>query len=106
LLFTPPYCPDLQPIELFWAYGKNYVAHNFIQGRLLPDVHQMLIEGLYGMGETATNKVVGKMVNRSNEFVNNDDEEESDEEDTDSDDEDLEGDDEDIEKDGDEDDRE
>ena len=24
VLFTPPYCPDLQPIELFWACGKNH----------------------------------------------------------------------------------
>ena len=24
VLFTPPYCPDLQPIELFWAAGKNH----------------------------------------------------------------------------------
>ena len=23
VLFTPPYCPDLQPIELFWAAGKT-----------------------------------------------------------------------------------
>ncbi|CAN0085238.1 unnamed protein product, partial [Sphacelaria rigidula] len=22
LIFTPPYCPTLQPIELFWAHGK------------------------------------------------------------------------------------
>ena len=24
VLFTPPYTPDVQPIELFWAAGKNY----------------------------------------------------------------------------------
>lgn len=23
-IFTPPYCPDLQPIEEFWGAGKNY----------------------------------------------------------------------------------
>ena len=26
VLWTPPYCPELQPIELFWASGKNHVA--------------------------------------------------------------------------------
>ena len=24
MLFTPPYCADLQPIELWWAAGKNW----------------------------------------------------------------------------------
>ena len=28
VLFTPPYCPDLQPIELFWAAGKNWAREN------------------------------------------------------------------------------
>ena len=26
VLWTPPYCPDLQPIELFWAAGRNHAA--------------------------------------------------------------------------------
>ena len=26
VLWTPPYCPELQPIELFWAARKNHVA--------------------------------------------------------------------------------
>ena len=25
-LWTPPYCPWLQPIETFWAHGKNHAA--------------------------------------------------------------------------------
>jgi transposase len=29
VLWTPPYCPDLQPIELFWAAGKNHVRLMF-----------------------------------------------------------------------------
>ena len=29
VLFTPPYCADLQPIELWWAAGKNWArAHH------------------------------------------------------------------------------
>jgi hypothetical protein len=26
LIFTPPYCPEVQPIELLWAKIKRYVA--------------------------------------------------------------------------------
>ena len=28
-IFTPPYSPKLQPIELFWAHAKNYVGANY-----------------------------------------------------------------------------
>ncbi|CAM9966685.1 unnamed protein product, partial [Ectocarpus sp. 8 AP-2014] len=70
LLFTPPYCPALQPIELFWAYGKNYVAANYLLKGKLPDVHALLLEGFYGMGEEKTNETVGKMVSKSLAFVN------------------------------------
>ena len=27
IFFTPPYHPELQPIELVWAFGKNKIAH-------------------------------------------------------------------------------
>ena len=26
ILWTPPYCPELQPIKFFWAVRKNHVA--------------------------------------------------------------------------------
>ena len=29
VIWTPPYCPELQPIELFWAAGKNYVVMQY-----------------------------------------------------------------------------
>ena len=28
VLFTPPYHPELQPIELIWGAGKNKIAQN------------------------------------------------------------------------------
>ena len=48
ILWTPPYCPDLQPIELFWAAGKNYVARWYTKGRSLKQTVQHLRDGWYG----------------------------------------------------------
>ena len=48
LIFTPPYSPDLQPIELFWANGKNFVASNYFEGRNLQQCLEYLRIGWYG----------------------------------------------------------
>ena len=48
ILWTPPYCPDLQPIELFWATGKNHVAKWYFKGRSMKDTVQLLRDGWYG----------------------------------------------------------
>jgi hypothetical protein len=48
VLWTPPYCAKLQPIELFWAAGKNYAAENCWNGRNMKQTAQLLREGWYG----------------------------------------------------------
>ena len=49
VLFTPPYWPDVQPIELFWAAGKNHArALNTDHTRQLEEVVAHLREGWYG----------------------------------------------------------
>jgi hypothetical protein len=48
VLWTPPYCPDLQPIELFWAAGKNNVALNYYHGRSVKETVKDLRDGWYG----------------------------------------------------------
>ena len=51
VLFTPPYCPDLQPIELFWAAGKNHArAQHPGHTRDLDAVATDLRIGWYGDG--------------------------------------------------------
>ena len=37
VLWTPPYTPDLQPIEIYWAIGKNRVAANYSTGRTMKE---------------------------------------------------------------------
>jgi hypothetical protein len=52
VLWTPPYCPELQPIELFWAAGKNHAAWMHYSGRTMKELVSNLREGWYGNGET------------------------------------------------------
>ena len=48
ILWTPPYCPQLQPIELFWACGKNFVADSHYGGRTMKETVKHLRYGWYG----------------------------------------------------------
>ena len=48
LVFTPPYCPDLQPIELVWAIVKGRVARDWYPERTLRETFQQLCNGFYG----------------------------------------------------------
>ena len=57
VVWTPPYCPDLQPIELFWAAGKNHVALNSKFGITIKEVIGLLREGWYGKTDEENNKV-------------------------------------------------
>ena len=57
VLWTPPYTPDLQPIEIFWAIGKNRVAAKYQAGRSMKETVRQLREGWYGStDETSTIK--------------------------------------------------
>ena len=47
ILWTPPYYPELQPIELFWAAGKNHVAQKFETNQTMRNVVKYLGEGWY-----------------------------------------------------------
>ena len=55
VVWTPPYSPDLQPIELFWAAGKNHVALNSKFGITIKEVTKLLREGWYGKTEAENN---------------------------------------------------
>lgn len=48
LIWTPPYMPSFQPIELFWAHGKNYVSKQFHKDRKLHEVYHQIRQGWYG----------------------------------------------------------
>jgi len=48
VLWTPPYAPDLHPIELFWAGGKNFVSLHYFQRRNTKQTVATLRDGWYG----------------------------------------------------------
>ncbi len=50
LLFTPPYTPAVQPIELSWAYAKSCVRRKFKFGRTIAETKEHLMDGFYGDG--------------------------------------------------------
>lgn len=70
VLFTSPYCADLQPIELFWAAGKNWArAQHSGQSQNLEVVVKHLREGWYGNSEHPPAKCKG-MVGTSLKMAN------------------------------------
>ena len=48
LIFTPPYCPKFQPIELFWQHTKGFVAREYVPGRNMKQLRDQVRTGWYG----------------------------------------------------------
>jgi hypothetical protein len=44
LIFTPPYCPQFQPIELVWAFAKRHVACSYFYKRTMDETAEQLRE--------------------------------------------------------------
>ncbi|CAB1100446.1 unnamed protein product [Ectocarpus sp. CCAP 1310/34] len=44
LIWTPPYMPSLQPIELFWQHGKQYVSVTFELKRKMREVWVQIVK--------------------------------------------------------------
>jgi hypothetical protein len=48
LIYTPPYQCDTQPIEMLWAYVKNYVGRVMGDDHSIAAVTQLARQGFYG----------------------------------------------------------
>ena len=48
IIWTVPYWAKSQPIELAWAYVKNYVARMYHPGRTHKDLRRHILAGMYG----------------------------------------------------------
>ena len=58
LVYTPPFCPDVQPIELLWAAVKRYVADRSIHNRSITEARQQTEEGFEKITSMFCNNVV------------------------------------------------
>ena len=81
LIYTPPYSPNLQPIETVWAMVKNHVAHKFRRGRKMAQLLEDTRAGFYGTVESkykgvtaeACQSIIAKCHNFANRIIENDD---------------------------------
>ena len=51
LIFTPPYTPQVQPIELVWAHVKNYVARQTDATTNGEQLRELVRKGFHGDSE-------------------------------------------------------
>ena len=68
VLFTPPYCPDLQPIEKVWSQCKGVVGREWKQQRSLKQTFNHLMVGLYG-GKIGDNVYSGVTAENCKNYV-------------------------------------
>lgn len=47
-IWTLPYMPSFQPVELFWQHGKHYVSMMYKDNQNLKKVHKQIRLGWYG----------------------------------------------------------
>ena len=80
LIYTPPYLPEVQPIERAWAYVKNYVASQFQNGRKMYELKQQVFEGMYGdekehapLDATLAEKIISHSHDSCNSLIDEDD---------------------------------
>ena len=73
LIFTPPYCPQVQPMELVWAYVKAYVAKQFKPSRTLQQLIEQTKVAFTGDGirhEGVSKKMVRDMISHTHKYCN------------------------------------
>ena len=74
LIYTPPYTPTCQPIELMWAFVKNYVARKYHTKRNMTELREQTLTGCYGDAtgehEGMTPERCKSLIRHSQEWMN------------------------------------
>jgi hypothetical protein len=58
LIYTPPFCPEVQPIELLWAKVKRYVRDRATHSRSVTEAREQTEEGFEQVTKLFCNSVV------------------------------------------------
>ena len=77
IIWTVPYWAKSQPIELVWAYIKNYVARMYHPGRSHKDLRRQILAGMYGgparngqVHEGLTAELAMKLIQHTHKHIN------------------------------------
>jgi transposase len=79
VIYTPPYCPVVQPMELIWGKLKKYVCDKFHLKRNPEILREQILQGFYGhedyVGITAEvcQSLISHTLNFCNQFIKVDD---------------------------------
>jgi transposase len=58
LVYTPPFCPEVQPIELLWAAVKRYVADRCTHNRSMTETREQTEEAFEQITKMLCNSIV------------------------------------------------
>jgi len=58
LVYTPPFCPEVQPIELLWAKVKRYVADRATHNRSVTEAREQTEEGFEQITKMFCNSII------------------------------------------------
>ena len=58
LVFTPPFCPEVQPIELLWAQVKRHVAERSTHNRSMTEAREQTEQGFEQVTKLFCNSIV------------------------------------------------
>ena len=57
LIYTPPFCPEVQPIELLWAQIKRYVADRSTLYRSINETREQTEQGFVQISKMFCNSI-------------------------------------------------
>jgi transposase len=69
LIYTPPFCPEVQPIELLWAKVKRYVADRATHNRSVTEAREQTEEGFEQITKMFCNSIIKHCHNWIDAFI-------------------------------------
>jgi hypothetical protein len=73
LIYTPPFCPEVQPIELLWAKIKRYVADRATHNRSMTETREQTEEAFEKVSKMFCNSIVKHCHDWIDYFLSTDD---------------------------------